>query len=349
MPTEPNGPATIELSAHELREIAGYAADCALGVLALFEESVPGDPRPREAIDAARAFAAGGRRTAALRQSAWAAYRAAREAASPAAAEAARAASHAAGAAFLHPRASAHQVRHVLGAAAHAVLAEELAATQAANAGAVAGEPTATTDRNACAGAGATEVAAADVPDARGITGEPVATDSADSRIGTAEVAAADVPDARGITGEPVATDSADSRIGTAEVAAADGRGARAGKPAVTDGPDTRIGTGEPGAADRPGARAGAAGPAATDGSKTRAGAGAGELTAIDGLDAHAGAAEPVATDACAVEPVAVDGPDDRAVEPVAHRTQTEIDRQIQEGDEELTALVQGLEHQYDA
>ncbi|NEB90632.1 PAC2 family protein [Streptomyces bauhiniae] len=32
-----------------------------------------------------------------------------------------------------------------------------------------------------------------------------------------------------------------------------------------------------------------------------------------------------------------------------AHRTQTEIDRQIREGDEELTALIQGLEHQYDA
>lgn len=32
-----------------------------------------------------------------------------------------------------------------------------------------------------------------------------------------------------------------------------------------------------------------------------------------------------------------------------AHRTQTEIDRQIREGDEELVALVQGLEHQYDA
>jgi hypothetical protein len=32
-----------------------------------------------------------------------------------------------------------------------------------------------------------------------------------------------------------------------------------------------------------------------------------------------------------------------------AHRTQTEIDRQIQEGDEDLVALVQGLEHQYDA
>ncbi|WP_424215613.1 PAC2 family protein [Streptomyces sp. BI20] len=32
-----------------------------------------------------------------------------------------------------------------------------------------------------------------------------------------------------------------------------------------------------------------------------------------------------------------------------AHRTQTEIDRQIGEGDEELVALVRGLEHQYDA
>lgn len=32
-----------------------------------------------------------------------------------------------------------------------------------------------------------------------------------------------------------------------------------------------------------------------------------------------------------------------------AHRTQTEIDRQIQQGDEELVSMVQGLEHQYDA
>ncbi|URM91772.1 PAC2 family protein [Streptomyces sp. MRC013] len=32
-----------------------------------------------------------------------------------------------------------------------------------------------------------------------------------------------------------------------------------------------------------------------------------------------------------------------------AQRTRTEIDRQIGEGDEELTALVKGLEHQYDA
>ncbi len=32
-----------------------------------------------------------------------------------------------------------------------------------------------------------------------------------------------------------------------------------------------------------------------------------------------------------------------------AHRTQTEIDRQIGQGDEELVSLVEGLEHQYDA
>ncbi|QNP62766.1 PAC2 family protein [Streptomyces genisteinicus] len=37
------------------------------------------------------------------------------------------------------------------------------------------------------------------------------------------------------------------------------------------------------------------------------------------------------------------------ALRTAAHRTQTEIERQIGEGDEELVALVQGLEHQYDA
>ncbi|MFC9329557.1 putative immunity protein [Kitasatospora sp. NPDC057015] len=116
----------IELSESELREIAGYAADCAGRALSIFEQSLPADTRPRDAIEAAYAFAGGGRRTAALRQSAWAAFRAAGEATSPAAADAARAASHAAGAAYLHPLADAHQVKHVLGAAAHAARAEEL-------------------------------------------------------------------------------------------------------------------------------------------------------------------------------------------------------------------------------
>ncbi|MER5302576.1 putative immunity protein [Streptomyces lasiicapitis] len=128
MRTEPE---TIELTEHEIREITAYAADCARRTLSLFERSLPADTRPREAVDAADAYAAGGPRTAALRQSAWAAYKAAQEATAPAAADAARAASHAAAAAFLHPKASAHQVKHVLGAAAHAARAEELAEEEA--------------------------------------------------------------------------------------------------------------------------------------------------------------------------------------------------------------------------
>ncbi|MFF1513073.1 putative immunity protein [Streptomyces sp. NPDC058305] len=128
VPNKPNAPETIELTEDELRAIAGYAADCASPVLTLFERDLPSDTRPRDAVDAARVFASGGPRTGALRQSAWAAFKAAREPSlSPAAADAARAASHAAAAAYLHPRASAHQVKHVLGAAAHAARAEELA------------------------------------------------------------------------------------------------------------------------------------------------------------------------------------------------------------------------------
>ncbi|MFI6340286.1 putative immunity protein [Streptomyces sp. NPDC050535] len=120
-------PDDIELYEHELREIAGYAADCARRSLSIFEQSLPADTRPRDAIDSADAYAGGGRRTGALRQSAWAAYKAAQEAGTPAAADAARAASHAAAAAYLHPKASAHQVKHILGAAAHAARAGELA------------------------------------------------------------------------------------------------------------------------------------------------------------------------------------------------------------------------------
>ncbi|QBJ94972.1 exonuclease SbcC [Rhodococcus sp. ABRD24] len=133
MPTERD---PIELSEQELRDIAGYAADCARRVLSLFEQNRPDDTRPRDAIDAARAFADGDRRTNALRRSAWGALEAAREATSPAAADAARAASHAAAAAFLHPLASAHQVKHILGSAAHAARAEELASGDERSAGA---------------------------------------------------------------------------------------------------------------------------------------------------------------------------------------------------------------------
>jgi hypothetical protein len=119
-------PDAIDLSMDELRKIATYAADCASRTLPLFEREVPGDARPRDAIDSARAFAAGGRRTNALRVLAMDAYRAALEASSPIAVAAAHAASQAAAAAFLHPLARATQVWHVLGAAAHAARAAEI-------------------------------------------------------------------------------------------------------------------------------------------------------------------------------------------------------------------------------
>ncbi|MFD6419701.1 PAC2 family protein [Streptomyces sp. NPDC060194] len=57
-------------------------------------------------------------------------------------------------------------------------------------------------------------------------------------------------------------------------------------------------------------------------------------LTALEAITAATGLVLPSAAHALRTE---------------AHRTQTEIDRQIGEGDEELVALVRGLEHQYDA
>jgi hypothetical protein len=122
---------TIELSRSELREVAGYAVACARPALVIFERERPDDRRPRAAIDAAQAFANGGERTKALRDSAWAAHRAAqeaRDAEQAAASDAARAAGHAVGAAFLHPLPRATQVKHILGSAAHAARAFELCA-----------------------------------------------------------------------------------------------------------------------------------------------------------------------------------------------------------------------------
>lgn len=127
----PDDTATIDLSRSELREVAGYAVACARPALAIYERERPGDRRPRAAVDAAQAFADGAERTKALRDSAWAAQRAAQEAqdaGQAAASDAARAALGAAGAAFLHPLANATQVKHILGSAAHAARAFELAA-----------------------------------------------------------------------------------------------------------------------------------------------------------------------------------------------------------------------------
>jgi len=120
---------TVDLSEDDLRAVTAFAVACAERVLSIFEDCYPDDRRPREAIDAARAFSRGAKRTNALRQSGFAALKAAGAATAPAAAQAARAASHAAGAAFLHPLADANQVKHILGAAANAALAEELSGT----------------------------------------------------------------------------------------------------------------------------------------------------------------------------------------------------------------------------
>ncbi len=117
----------MELTLDELRALTGWAADCASRVLPVYETRVPGDPRPASAIAAAREFASGGPRTQALRTAAWAALAAAGSAPDSAASAAARAAVGAAGAAYLHPLASPHQVKHIVGPAQQAALACELA------------------------------------------------------------------------------------------------------------------------------------------------------------------------------------------------------------------------------
>ncbi|MGC4805580.1 putative immunity protein [Micromonospora sp. DT233] len=119
----------IDVSMAELRAVTGYAVVCAEPALAIFERVRPDDRRPRGALDAARAFVDGGRRSKAIRDGAWAAHRAyqeTRDAGQAAASEVARAAVAAASAAYLHPLAKAAQVLHILGAAAHAARAFEL-------------------------------------------------------------------------------------------------------------------------------------------------------------------------------------------------------------------------------
>ncbi|TGN77958.1 exonuclease SbcC [Streptomyces bauhiniae] len=118
------------LSKDDLRAVTGFAAASAETVLGIFEADQPDDSRPRDAIAAAWAFARGGERGKALRDTAWAALKAARSAHTAAGQEAARAAMAAAGAAYLHPLAKATQVKHILGSGAHAARAAELAAVE---------------------------------------------------------------------------------------------------------------------------------------------------------------------------------------------------------------------------
>lgn len=123
-----NETSEIILSRQDLRAVTGYAAESAQEVLEIFEGAHPADSRPRDAINAAWTFARGGERGKSLRDTGWAAHKAARGTDTAAAGDAARAAMCAASAAYLHPLADAHQVKHILGAAAHAARAAELMA-----------------------------------------------------------------------------------------------------------------------------------------------------------------------------------------------------------------------------
>ncbi|MGW2475179.1 putative immunity protein [Streptomyces sp. NPDC001665] len=116
----------FELSMSELRVVARYAAEAAEGVLTVFEDARPGDGRPRAAIDAAREFIGGAPRTRLQRVTSMDAHRAAKDAGTEAARLAAQAAGDAASAAYLHPIAKAHQVAHILRAAANAARIAEI-------------------------------------------------------------------------------------------------------------------------------------------------------------------------------------------------------------------------------
>ncbi|MEU0688030.1 putative immunity protein [Streptomyces uncialis] len=116
----------FDLTMDELRVVARYAAESAQEVLPVFEEAVPGDPRPRAALDAAWEFVDGARRTKLQRVTSLDAHRAAKEAGTEAARLAARCAGDAAAAAYLHPIARATQVGHILRAAACAARVAEL-------------------------------------------------------------------------------------------------------------------------------------------------------------------------------------------------------------------------------
>lgn len=124
--TTTNDSRYFELELDSLRAIGRWSADCAERVLPIFESHGVSDIRPRAAIEGIREFAEGGKRAALLRSLAVKAHAAAREVGDPAAAAAARSAGTAAASAYTHPLVDVHQTKHVVGAAAYAVLAAEL-------------------------------------------------------------------------------------------------------------------------------------------------------------------------------------------------------------------------------
>ena len=108
------------------QSLALWAADCAEHVLAYFQEKHPQGDRPRNAIEAGRAWVRGEMPMIEARTAALAAHAAARGADDDAACAAARAAGHAA--------ATAHVATHARHAAAYAVKAVNSAADDTASA-----------------------------------------------------------------------------------------------------------------------------------------------------------------------------------------------------------------------
>ncbi|KAA1425283.1 exonuclease SbcC [Mumia zhuanghuii] len=120
------GSGDFELTVHELRVVARYVTDTAQELLPVFESADPDDPRPRAAVDAAWDFVHGAPRTALQRVTSVDAHRAAREASTEVSRLTAQAAGDAASAAYLHPIRKAHQVGHILRAAANAARIAEI-------------------------------------------------------------------------------------------------------------------------------------------------------------------------------------------------------------------------------
>jgi hypothetical protein len=112
---------TLTDADHQL--LALWAASCAEHVLDLFESAQPGDPRPRQAIELARAWVRGEIRMSRARAAGGHAMAAARGLSG-----AARHAAYAAGQAAV----VAHVAAHELGAAAYAIKAARAAAPAAA-------------------------------------------------------------------------------------------------------------------------------------------------------------------------------------------------------------------------
>ena len=90
----------ISESDHKLLTV--WVADCAEHVLLRFEDSYPGDDRPRKAIEAARAWVRGELGIMEARKFAFAPHAAAREATQPESIAAARSAGHAAATAHVY-------------------------------------------------------------------------------------------------------------------------------------------------------------------------------------------------------------------------------------------------------